>query len=173
MLSGKLRVNLREDQLAPAAQAALEVVRPMAQNQGVRIEAQIDAEAGRVQADPDRMLQVIWNLLSNAVKFTPKGGTVSLRLTRVDGQVEIEVADTGMGIGGDLLPHVFDRFRQGDTASAPSQRGLGLGLAIVRQLVELHGGTVTASSRGEGMGAVFTVRLPRLAGERSAATPAG
>ncbi|PCC73714.1 Signal transduction histidine kinase [Nannocystis exedens] len=160
MLSGKLRVQLREDSLLPAAQAALEVVRPMAQAKSVRLDAQLDPSVGPVLADPDRMQQVLWNLLSNAVKFTPAGGSVTLSLTRDGDDMALRVADTGAGIRRDFLPHVFDRFRQADPTTTRAHGGLGLGLAIVRQLVELHAGSVTAESPGEGAGSVFTVRLP-------------
>ncbi|HEX9366695.1 MAG TPA: ATP-binding protein, partial [Vicinamibacterales bacterium] len=113
-----------------------------------------------ILADPDRVQQIVWNLLSNAIKFTPEGGTVRLRLSRTDTQVEIAVSDTGSGIPADFLPHVFDRFRQADAGSMRRYGGLGLGLAIVRHLVELHGGTVSAASGGTDQGATFRVSLP-------------
>ncbi len=162
MQSGKLRVRLREGPLAPVARAALEVVRPMAEVKSVELDAHIDPDAGVVLADPDRMQQVLWNLLSNAVKFTPAGGCVSLRLWSSDELMRVRISDTGIGISADFLPHVFDRFRQADARTTRQQGGLGLGLAIARQLVELHGGTLRAESPGEGMGAQFTVELPRV-----------
>jgi len=162
MRAGKLRVRLRECQLAAVARAALEVVQPMAEVKGVRLDAYIDPDVGVVLADPDRMQQVLWNLLSNAVKFTPAGGRVSLRLWGGEEQVRVRVSDTGIGIRAEFLPHVFERFRQADATTTRQQGGLGLGLAIARQLVELHGGTLAAESAGEGMGATFTVALPLL-----------
>lgn len=162
MRAGKLRVQLREGPLAPVARAAVEVVRPMAAVKGVQLEAFIDADAGTVLADPDRMQQVLWNLLSNAVKFTPAGGRVTIRLWRSNDHVLVRVSDTGVGIRPAFLPHVFERFRQADAKTTRQQGGLGLGLAIARQLVELHGGCLRADSPGEGMGAQFTVQLPRV-----------
>lgn len=162
ILSGKLHVHPREGQLAPIAQAALAVVTPSAQAKSLRLEVELDPAAGAVLADPGRMQQVIWNLLSNAVKFTPAGGRVTLRLERDADQVQIRVSDTGSGIAPEFLPHVFERFRQADASTTRSHGGLGLGLAIARELVELHGGTLSADSPGEGQGAVFTVRLPRV-----------
>ena len=124
----------------------------------------LDQSTGRLQADPGRLQQVVWNLLSNAVKFTPQGGSVVVRLRRLQSHVEIEVSDTGLGIPPHFLPHVFDRFRQADGSNTRVHGGLGLGLAIVRHLVELHGGTAQAESEGEGQGATFTVSLPLTAG---------
>ncbi|MDC4226753.1 MAG: ATP-binding protein [Candidatus Manganitrophus sp.] len=110
--------------------------------------------------DPDRLQQVIWNLISNAIKFTPRQGSVSIEVEQIDPHVQIRVRDTGIGIAPDFLPYVFDRFRQADSSSTRTHSGLGLGLAIVRHLVELHGGTVSAESPGKGKGATFTVKLP-------------
>jgi len=171
MLAGKLRVELREGPLVSAANEALEVVRSMAQAKGVHIHARLDPTVGPVLADAQRMQQVLWNLLSNAVKFTPAGGSVVFSLSGEGDHMQIRVADTGAGIRREFLPHVFDRFRQADPTTTRGQGGLGLGLAIVRQLVELHGGTVTAESAGEGAGAVFTVRLPLLGPDRRAVQP--
>ena len=120
----------------------------------------IDPLAGPVSGDPDRLQQIIWNLVSNAVKFTPKGGRVQLRLECVNSHLEIIVSDTGQGIAEEFLPHVFDRFRQADSSSSRAQGGLGLGLSIVKQLVEMHGGSIRAESAGIGQGATFTVALP-------------
>jgi len=170
MLSEKLHVQLHAGQLAPIAEAALTVVRPSAQARRIALEVQIDPAAGIVLADPGRMQQVLWNLLANAVKFTPTGGRVALRLVRREGHVEVQVSDTGIGIGRAFLPHVFERFRQADAGTTRQQGGLGLGLAIARQLVELHGGSVAVDSPGEDQGSTFTVRLPVVVGDGDAAT---
>jgi PAS domain S-box-containing protein len=170
MMSGQLRLGLRESDLAPVVRAAVDTVRPAADAKGVVVEAILDERAGRVRADPDRIRQVVWNLVSNAVKFTPKGGRVDVSLRRVDGDLRIRVTDTGRGIGREFLPHLFERFRQADAGTARAHGGLGLGLAIARQLVELHGGTVRAQSPGEGQGSTFTVDLP-LADVRAAGSP--
>jgi CheY-like chemotaxis protein/anti-sigma regulatory factor (Ser/Thr protein kinase) len=135
-------------------------VQPAADAKQVRLQSLIDPRVGPVSGDPDRLQQVVWNLLSNAVKFTPKGGRVQVRLERVNSHVEIVVADNGIGIRPDFLPVVFERFRQADSGPTRKAGGLGLGLAIVRHLVEMHGGTVQAESAGENQGATFTVRLP-------------
>ena len=126
----------------------------------IRVQTVLDPAAGAVAGDPDRLQQVVWNLLSNAIKFTPRGGCVQLRLERVDSRMEITVADTGRGIAPEFLPYVFERFRQAEAASSRAHGGLGLGLAIVRHLVELHGGVVRAASEGTDRGATFTVSLP-------------
>ncbi|HSE23833.1 MAG TPA: ATP-binding protein, partial [Pyrinomonadaceae bacterium] len=140
--------------------AAVEAVRPAADAKGVRIQKIIDTGEVSVTGDPVRLQQVVWNLLSNAIKFTPREGRVQIRLERVNSHVEIVVNDTGQGIDPDFLPHVFDRFRQADQRTSRQHGGMGLGLAIVRHLVELHGGSVDARSPGEGQGATFTVLLP-------------
>jgi hypothetical protein len=160
MVSGKLQLNVEEINLAPVAEDALAVVSPMAQAKSIRLEATIDADAGIVRADAARVQQVIWNLLGNAVKFTPARGSVSLDLRRADGHVVIRVSDTGQGIAAEFLPHVFERFRQADAAPTRRHGGLGLGLAITQQLVELHGGSVSVESAGLGKGTTFSVRLP-------------
>ncbi len=162
MVAGKLRMNIEEGPIEPAVRAAVEVVRPAAEAKGVRMEGSIDGAAGLVLADPNRIQQVVWNLLSNAVKFTPRGGVVRVRVEREADHVSIQVADTGEGIRADFLPHVFDRFRQADASASRRQSGLGLGLAIAHQLIELHGGTIAVESEGEGRGSTFTVRLPVL-----------
>ncbi|MDQ3685751.1 MAG: hybrid sensor histidine kinase/response regulator, partial [Acidobacteriota bacterium] len=146
-------------------------VRPAAEAKGIRLQLQLDSRAGQVSGDPARLQQVAWNLVSNAIKFTPKGGRVMVRLERVESHVEITVSDTGKGIAPEFLPHVFDRFRQADATSTRAHGGLGLGLAIVRQLVELHGGAVRVESAGVGHGATFAVSLP-LAAARGAADDA-
>jgi signal transduction histidine kinase len=163
IISGKLRLELRPLELAPIVEAALEVVRPAAEAKEIRLETTLDASPGLVAGDPGRLQQVIWNLLSNAIKFTPKRGQVRIRLVRIDSELSLTVSDTGQGISPEFLPHVFDRFQQADTGTARSHGGLGLGLAIVRHLVELHGGSVQAASPGPGQGATFSVMLPVLA----------
>jgi CheY-like chemotaxis protein len=160
MLSGELRLNLRPAELAPAVQAAIDIVRPMADAKGIRIDAAVDDWAGRVLADPGRVEQIVWNLLSNAIKFTDPGGAASVRLRRVNDRVQLQVSDTGVGISPEFLPHVFERFRQADTSTTRTEGGLGLGLAITQKLVELQGGTIRAESEGEGKGATFTVEFP-------------
>jgi PAS domain S-box-containing protein len=160
IITGKLRLDVREIQPALLIDTAIEAVRPAAEAKGVRIQKIMDAGAGRLTGDPSRLQQVFWNLLSNAVKFTPKGGRVTVRLERTSSHLEISVSDTGQGISAEFLPFVFDRFRQADSTTTRKHGGLGLGLAIVRHLVELHGGTVRAESAGIGEGATFTVTLP-------------
>jgi CheY-like chemotaxis protein len=140
--------------------AAVEAVRPAAEAKGVRVQKVIDTAAISIPGDPVRLQQVVWNLLSNAIKFTPRGGRVQIRSERVNSHLEIVLSDTGQGIAPDFLPYVFDRFRQADQKTSRRHGGMGLGLAIVRHLVELHGGTVQASSDGVGHGATFTVHLP-------------
>ncbi len=162
IIAGKLRLERRPTSLRPVVEAALEGVRPTAQTRGVHLDTGFFADADLVSGDASRLQQVVWNLLANAVKFTPAGGRVAVRLERRATEVVLTVSDTGQGIRAELLPHVFDRFRQADTAVGSPYGGLGLGLAIVRHLVELHGGTVTAASAGEGRGATFTVALPLL-----------
>jgi PAS domain S-box-containing protein len=160
MASGKLRLTLRDTQLSKAIDEAIESVRPVAQARGVALDADLNPDVGIVRADPDRIQQVVWNLLTNAVKFTPSGGQVSVRLGRADESVEISVRDTGIGIRSEFLPYIFDRFRQADSSTTRQHGGLGLGLSIARQLVELHEGSIEAASAGEGQGSTFTVRLP-------------
>ena len=160
ILSGKVRLDLQPVKPAEFVGAVVESLRPTAMAKRIRIEAELDEEAGPVLADSGRMQQVLWNLVSNAVKFTPSGGLVEVALWREGEQMAIRVRDNGPGIHADFLPHVFDRFRQADTSTTRQHGGLGLGLSIVRQLVELHGGTVAVDSAGEGQGASFTVRLP-------------
>jgi signal transduction histidine kinase/ActR/RegA family two-component response regulator len=158
--TGKLKVETRPTQLARVARHAIDVARPAAAAKGIEIVARFDPGAGEVRADPDRLQQVIGNLLSNAVKFTGSGGRITVGL-REDGAVtELTVEDTGQGIGPELLPHIFDRFRQGDNSSTRQVSGLGLGLTLVREIVALHGGSVSAHSAGRGAGATFVVRLP-------------
>jgi signal transduction histidine kinase len=160
IVTGKMRLDVRPVDLRAVVEAALDVVRPAADAKALRMQSVLDPRAGPITGDPDRLQQVVWNLLINAVKFTPRGGRVRVELQRVSSQVEIVVSDSGEGIPAHVLPHVFERFRQADGTSTRQHAGLGLGLALVRHLVELHGGTVAAASAGEGHGAVFTVQLP-------------
>jgi signal transduction histidine kinase len=161
IVSGKLRLEVRTIDLPKVIRAGMETVRTAADARGVRLEAVLEAEAGVVRGDEARLQQVVWNLLTNAVKFTPKGGLVRVVLRPCgQGHLDIVVSDTGAGIEPQFLPHMFDRFRQADSSITRKHTGLGLGLAIVRHLVELHGGTVWAHSEGPGRGADFTVRLP-------------
>ncbi|HEX8709327.1 MAG TPA: PAS domain S-box protein [Pyrinomonadaceae bacterium] len=160
IITGKLRLDVRQIDPASFIESAIEALRPAAEAKGVRIQKVIDTSTSTVAGDPSRLQQVIWNLLSNAVKFTPRDGRVLVRLERINSHIEITVSDTGNGIKPDFLPHVFERFRQADGKTTREYGGLGLGLAIVRHLVELHGGTVHAASAGEGQGATFTVKLP-------------
>ena len=160
IITGKLRLNVQALMPSAVIESALESVRPSAEAKGVRLSAVIDATAGPITGDHGRLQQIIWNLLSNSIKFTPRGGRVEVRLERINSHIEIVVSDTGEGIAPEFLPHVFDRFRQADSTPSRESPGLGLGLAIVRHLVELHGGLVRAESMGKGHGATFTIRLP-------------
>jgi signal transduction histidine kinase len=160
MVTGKVTLDVQPVDLASIIEAALDVVRPAAEARGLRLESRLDAPVGRVAGDPARLQQVVLNLLVNAVKFTAPGGRIGVRLQALGPNVRVTVSDTGQGIAPDLLPYVFERLRQADATSTRAQTGLGLGLAIVRHLVELHGGTVRADSPGEGQGATFTVTLP-------------
>jgi signal transduction histidine kinase/ActR/RegA family two-component response regulator len=162
IIAGKLRLDVQPVDPAAVVEAAVDVVRPAADAKGVRLQAMLDPGAGPVVGDAGRLRQVVWNLLTNAVKFTPKGGRVQVRLERVNSHVEITVSDTGEGIPEEFLPFVFDRFQQADNTITRRHGGLGLGLAIVRQLAEMHGGTVTAHSGGAEQGSTFTFRLPRM-----------
>jgi PAS domain S-box-containing protein len=167
IVTGQLRLKVRSFQLIPVIEAAIEVVRPASEAKSIRIETILDPSAGPIAGDPDRMQQIFWNLLSNAVKFTPKGGRIQVRLQRINSHVEVVVSDTGMGVDPKLLPFIFERFRQGDSSTTREHGGLGLGLAIVRHLVELHGGVVNAYSDGAGKGAEFIVQLPTLVSART------
>ena len=160
IITGKLRMDVRPSDPNSFIDAAVEAVRPAAEAKGVRVQKVVDTGAVSIPGDPVRLQQVVWNLLSNAIKFTPRGGRVQIRSERVNSHLEIVVSDTGQGISRDFLPHVFDRFRQADQKTSRQHGGMGLGLAIVRHLVEMHGGTVSANSDGEGKGATFTVSLP-------------
>ncbi|MGB7922686.1 MAG: PAS domain S-box protein [Pyrinomonadaceae bacterium] len=160
IITGKLRIDVRQVDPNSFVEAAVEAVRPAAEAKGVRVQKIMDTGVVSVSGDPVRLQQVVWNLLSNAIKFTARGGKVQVRLERVNSHIEIAVSDTGTGIAPEFLPHVFDRFRQADQRTTRQHGGMGLGLAIVRHLVELHGGTVRAESPGEGQGSTFTVLLP-------------
>ncbi len=162
IITGKLRLDVRAVDLSSVITAATDAARPAAEAKNIRLQILLDPSAGLISGDPDRLQQVVWNLLSNALKFTPKNGRVQVRLERVNSHVEIIVSDTGKGIEPEFLPHVFDRFRQSDGSMTRRHGGLGIGLAIVRQLVELHGGTVAVTSLGSGHGATFTIGLPLL-----------
>lgn len=162
IISGKLRLEVRPVKLAPMIEAVVDVVRPAAVARNIHLKTELDPVINPVSGDPDRIQQIIWNLLTNAIKFTPKGGHVQVRLENIGSNVEISVSDTGQGIAPEFLLHVFERFRQSDSSSTRRHGGLGLGLSIVRQLVELHGGTVTAESPGVGKGTTFKVTLPLL-----------
>src|SRR6185369_14587430 len=157
-----LRLELQPLEPRRFIDSAVEAVRPAADAKGLRVRKVLDLAAGPVAGDANRLQQVMVNLLSNAVKFTPEQGHIELALRKCEGEVEISVADTGIGIPADFLPHVFDRFRQADASIHGRYGGLGLGLAIVKHLVELHGGSVSAQSPGEGGGATFVLRLPLM-----------
>lgn len=168
--SGKLRLDIQPLQPAALIEAAVDAVQPMADAKRIGIEKHLDASAGPLSGDPGRLQQVIWNLLSNAIKFTPQDGKIQILLARVDAHVEISVADTGVGIKPEFIPQLFERFQQGDASTTHKYGGLGIGLSIVRNLVELHGGTVGITSPGEGQGTTATLRLPLTAVQRKRAS---
>ncbi len=160
IISGKLRLNVQRVDLAGVIEAALETVRWSADAKNIRLQKVLDHQAGIVSGDPSRLQQIIWNLVANAIKFTPKGGRVQVVLERVNSHVEISVIDTGQGIKPEFLPYVFERFRQADASTTRKHGGLGLGLSIVKHLTEMHGGSITVKSAGEGKGTTFIVALP-------------
>jgi signal transduction histidine kinase len=162
-ISGKLKLEVRPTDVADVIEKAEEVVRPAAEVKGISLDTRLDRGVGQITGDPDRLQQVVWNLLSNAIKFTDGGGRVEVRLERIDHYVQITVRDTGQGIKPEFLTYVFDRYQQAGTSGSRRAGGLGLGLSLTRQLVEMHGGSVAAESEGEGKGATFTVKLPVLA----------
>ncbi len=162
IVSGKLHLDVRPLDVSGVIRAAINVMRPAAEAKGLTLEFWAQPGLGAISADPARLQQIVWNLLSNAVKFTPSGGLIKVRLAQEGTQAQISVQDTGLGIEPEFLPRVFDRFRQADSSTTRNFGGLGLGLAIVRHLVELHGGTVWASSEGKGKGAMFTAMFPLL-----------
>ena len=163
IISGKARLDVRPTDVARVVKDAIATVQPAADAKGIRVEQSIDPGVGAVSADPNRLQQVVWNVLSNAVKFTPSGGVVHVSLRLVEDRAEIMVRDTGIGLTSGFLPHVFERFRQAEAGTTRRHGGLGLGLAIARHIVEMHGGTIEASSEGEGKGSTFTVSLPVMA----------
>src|SRR4030095_268540 len=160
VITGKLRLKVGPVDLVPVVEGGLDAVRPAMEAKDIHVETVIDAGLRMIMGDGDRLQQVVWNLLSNAAKFTPYSGKVVIRVTQVDAHVQIQVSDSGPGINSTFLPHVFERFRPGGGSTTRTHGGLGLGLAIVRHLVELHGGVITADNRTVGSGATFTVRLP-------------
>jgi PAS domain S-box-containing protein len=164
IVNGKLRLSMRPIDLNAVILAAIDALRPAAEAQGIRLSVDLDQAVGQVSGDPDRLQQAAWNLISNAIKFTPKGGCVIVSSARAGSQVELTIRDTGVGISPEFLPHVFDVFRQADSTSTRAYGGLGLGLAIVRELIELHSGTVTVVSEGQGLGSTFTVTLRLITG---------
>jgi PAS domain S-box-containing protein len=178
IVGAKFRLDVRPIQVAPVVAAAIETLMPAANARGIKVQAVLDPSAGLVSADTDRLRQVVWNLVSNAIKFTPRGGRVTARVERAGPDVVVTVEDSGAGISPQVLPYIFERFRQGDSSNTRTHGGLGLGLAVVRHLVELHGGQVTASSAGEGQGATFVVTIPLLdpaagvSGDRGEGAPA-
>ncbi len=163
IVSGKVRLDVQRMDLADVVEAAVNSIRPAVEAKGIHLRKIIDPVAGPVAGDPGRLQQIVWNLLSNAVKFTPKGGKIEVLVERVNSHLEITVNDSGLGIKPEFLPHVFERFRQADASTTRRFGGLGLGLSIVKQLVELHGGSIRANSAGEGLGAAFIVSLPLTA----------
>ncbi len=162
IVSGKIRLNVQPVDLPIVVRNAVDAVAPAADARGVRIETVIDPNAGPVSGDPERLQQVLWNLLSNGVKFTPRSGKVQVRLERVNSHIELTVSDTGIGIAPEFLPHVFERFRQAEGGTTRERGGLGLGLSIARQLTEMHGGSIEASSAGLGQGTSFRVMIPLM-----------
>jgi PAS domain S-box-containing protein len=162
IISGKLKLETQPLELSSVIEAAVESVLPAAQAKEIRLQRVLDSGSSMISGDRNRLQQIVWNLLSNAVKFTPKGGRVQIRLERINSHIEIIVSDTGIGISPKVMPFIFERFRQADSATTRQHGGLGLGLAIVRHLVEMHGGTVEVESGGEGSGSTFTVKLPLI-----------
>jgi PAS domain S-box-containing protein len=167
IISGKVRLDIQTVNLANIVASALESTRPAADAKGIRLKKSLDLNSGHVSGDPTRLQQVVWNLINNAIKFTPSGGEIHIGVKQVEGHLEVAVQDTGIGIKPEFLPVMFDRFRQADASTTRSYGGLGLGLSIVKNLVEMHGGTVKAMSRGEGQGATFVVQLPLTSERRS------
>jgi PAS domain S-box-containing protein len=173
IITGKLRLEMRSVNLGRVIENAVDTVRMAAEAKRIRLVVDVDAQVTPVSGDPGRLQQILWNLVSNAIKFTPAGGTVTIRLREAEGAVHLEVSDTGIGIPHDFLPFVFDRFRQADSSAARTHGGLGIGLAIVRHLVESHGGSIVADSGGPGTGATFSVTLPVSATDVEALPPGG
>ena len=163
IISGKVRLAVEQIDLPAVLNESIDTVRATANAKSIRLQSVVDPRGGPISADPDRLQQVFWNLLNNAIKFTPEGGQVQVLLERVKSHIEVSVSDTGEGIAPEFLPYVFDRFQQGDASTTRRHGGLGLGMAIVKQLVELHGGNVRVQSDGIGKGTTFTVHLPIIA----------
>jgi PAS domain S-box-containing protein len=163
IISGKVRLDMRKVDLGSVVEASVNAVRPAAEAKGIELKVTLDPMAPAVRGDPNRLQQVFWNLLTNAVKFTPKAGRVAVTVGRVHSHLSVSVADNGEGIDPAFLPYVFERFRQADASASRRHGGLGLGLSIVKQLVELHGGSIAAASKGSGTGSTFTVELPVMA----------
>jgi signal transduction histidine kinase/ActR/RegA family two-component response regulator len=170
-INGQIKLNPSTVSAVNVVEAAIEAIAPAAESKGVQVTNHVEGMVADVQVDPQRLQQVVWNLLANAIRFTPKDGWVDVAVRQTHDATQIIVGDTGTGISADFLPHVFDRFRQGQSGTMRSHGGLGLGLSIVRHLVELHGGTVTAESPGLSRGATFTVTLPRTASAPVSAAP--
>src|SRR5215510_6735357 len=162
IITGRLKLDAQPVAIENIFHAAVDVIRPSAEVKGIALSEVVETPDGVIFGDANRVQQALWNLLSNAVKFTNEGGRIEARLGRAEGQIEIAVKDTGIGIDPRFLPHVFDRFRQADASSTREYGGLGIGLAIVRHIVEMHGGSVSASSPGKGRGATFMIRLPLI-----------
>ena len=160
IISGKLRIKVKPLDPAAVITAAIDVIKPAAEAKRIRIQTILDSSVGLISGDSERLQQVVWNLLSNAVKFTAHEGAIRIELSRGRSQIEISVADTGMGMHKDFLPYIFNRFSQADSSITRAHGGLGMGLAIAKSLVELHGGTISADSPGEGAGSTFTIKLP-------------
>jgi PAS domain S-box-containing protein len=168
IIRGKLGLEVRPIEPVQIVEAAIDSVRLAADSKGIRLRCLLDPRTGPVSGDPQRLQQIVWNVLSNAVKFTPSGGQVEVQMRNINSHVEIKVSDTGQGISADFLPHMFEQFRQADSATTRKYGGLGLGLAIARHLIELHGGTIRAESPGVGQGATFTIDLPLIVGVEQA-----
>ncbi|HEX8130664.1 MAG TPA: ATP-binding protein [Pyrinomonadaceae bacterium] len=162
IITGKLRLDVCPVELAPMIEAVVDGVRPAADARSIHLRTALDSHTSPISGDPDRLRQIIWNLLTNAIKFTPEGGRIEVGLEHTNSHVEVNINDTGQGIAPEFLPHIFERFSQSDSSSTRRHGGLGLGLSIVRQLVELHGGTVTAQSPGVGEGTTFKVIFPLM-----------
>jgi len=173
LMRGKVQLSIQPVNVIATIELLIESVRPQIEEKSLQLHAQLDPAAQIIAADPTRLRQIIWNLLSNAIKFTPQGGRIEIRLSVVMGEncAQIQVIDTGIGIRPEFLPHIFDRFRQADSSITRAFGGLGLGLAIVRQLAILHGGTIKAESEGEGKGTTFTVQLPQVISHSTATSP--
>ena len=172
VVTGHLRLDMRRVELPGVIQSAMDAVKPASEAKGLEIAVELDASVGPISGDPDRLQQIVWNLLTNSVKFTNKGGRIDVSLTAEGEDAVLRVKDTGIGMPADLLPYIFERFRQGASSASRAHGGLGIGLALVRHLVEMHGGTVEAHSDGEGHGSTFTIRVPTLGTRAVADKPA-